>query len=128
MSADSSHKQAGNNSTDAKVRQPKKGRSSVTNGKALLIGIDGRTQHAKRFRDLVRAFTDELGGHPSEVDKGLVKQAAAMELKVEMLHADLVNGLRVPTDDLTRATSEARRLTELIRSKSKRPKEAPAST
>jgi hypothetical protein len=64
----------------------------VTNGSALLVGIDGRSSTARRFRDLVAAFEAEIGGNLTEVERGLVKQAAALTIRAERPQADIVNG------------------------------------
>jgi hypothetical protein len=53
-------------------------RSAVSNRSRLLDGVDGRTASARRYRDLCRAFEEELGGSLTEVELGLVKQAATL--------------------------------------------------
>ena len=37
-------------------------RSRVTNGRQLLANIDGRSAEARRYRDIVMSFADDLGG------------------------------------------------------------------
>jgi hypothetical protein len=92
-----------------------KGRSKVSNGTRLLAAdIDGRSSHARRFRDLVRAFTAELGGTLSELERGLVRQAAAIVLKTEQMQEELVRGKSVDTDELIRLSSESRRVLAAI--------------
>src|SRR6202035_3506846 len=83
-------------------------RSAVTNGSKLLVGIDGRSPTARRYRDLVQAVEAEIGGNLTEVERGLVMQAAALALRAEQMQADIVNGKMVDSDDLIRLSSEAR--------------------
>jgi hypothetical protein len=53
-----------------------KTRSRVSNGSKLAIAVDGRTVWARRYRDILRAFTEALGGAPSEFEKTLLRSAA----------------------------------------------------
>jgi hypothetical protein len=85
-------------------------RSAVTNGSKLLVGIDGRSPTARRFRDLMQAFEAEIGGDLTEVERGLVKQAAALTLRSEQMQADIVNGKPVDSDALIRISSTAKRI------------------
>jgi hypothetical protein len=85
-------------------------RSAVTNGSKLLVGIDGRSPTARRFRDLMQAYEAEIGGDLTEVERGLVKQAAALTLRAEQMQADIVNGKAVDSDALIRISSTAKRI------------------
>ena len=45
------------------IADPKQyGRSRVTNGSAILPGVDGRSVWARRFRDLMGLHLSDLGG------------------------------------------------------------------
>jgi len=99
-------------------------RSAVTNGSKLLVGIDGRSPAARRFRDLVDAYTSEIGGELTEVERGLVKQAAALTLTAEGMQADIVNGKPVDTDAMIRVTSTAKRILGAISAKAAKNKPA----
>lgn len=64
--------------------------SRVTNGKALLTGIDGRSKWARRLHDLVANHVDELGG-PNEVTQSqflLIKSAANLTIAMEQLELE----------------------------------------
>jgi hypothetical protein len=89
-------------------------RSAVTNGSKLLVGIDMRSPTARRFRDLVQAYSAEIGGDLSQTELAMIKTAASLSLTAEMKQADLVNGKMVDSDDLIRLSSEARRLLDSI--------------
>jgi hypothetical protein len=89
-------------------------RSKVSNGTRLLQNVDGRSSSARRFRDLVRAYEAEVGGNLTEVERGLIRQAAALTFKAETLQSDLVNGNPVDGDQLIRLTGTARRILSAI--------------
>ena len=92
-------------------------RSKVSNGTRLLQNVDGRSSSARRFRDLVRAYEAEVGGDLTEVDRGLIRQAAALTFKAETLQSDLVNGVPVDGDQLIRLTGTAKRILSAIAEK-----------
>jgi hypothetical protein len=99
-------------------------RSAVTNGSKLLVGIDGRSPTARRFRDLMQAYEAEIGPDLSEVERGLIKQAAALTLRAEQLQADIVNGKDVDSDALIRISSTAKRILGAIGEKAAKRKPA----
>jgi hypothetical protein len=99
-------------------------RSAVTNGSKLLVGIDGRSPTARRFRDLVQAYKAEVGGDLSEPEMAMVKTAASLSLTAELMQADIVNGKPSNTDDLIRLSSEVRRLLDAIAEKAGKRKPA----
>jgi hypothetical protein len=99
-------------------------RSAVTNGSKLLVGIDGRSPTARRFRDLVQAFKAEVGGGLSQAELAMIKTAASLALTSEMRQADLVNGKPVDLDDLIRLASEVRRILAEIAGKAGKRKPA----
>jgi hypothetical protein len=87
------------------------GRSAMTNGKVLhsnAAGIDGRGHGARRFRDLIAAFSEGMGDL-SEADRALIRNAATLTLKMELLQADLVAGLPVDADQLIRLAGTSKR-------------------
>jgi hypothetical protein len=79
-----------------------------------------------RFRDLVKAYSQGLGGELSEVDQNLVRQAASLTLAAEILSSDVVNGKAIDADALVRINSEARRVLGMLRAKAEANK--PATT
>ena len=72
-------------------------RSAVSNGTKLFCvdGLDGRSQTARRFRDLVEAIGNDLGGvdHLSEGQKQLIRRAATLSIMAEAMEADAVRNL-----------------------------------
>jgi hypothetical protein len=77
-------------------------RSRVTNGSQLLANVDGRTAEARRYRDLVISFADDLGGVDklTEADKALCRQAAASVVAGERCNGDRVGKRRRPRTTL----------------------------
>lgn len=90
-------------------------RSAVSNRSRLLDGIDGRSASARRFRDICRAYEAEVGGNISDVDRDLIKQAAALTLRAEQLQADIVNGKPGDDDRLIRLSGTANRILSAIK-------------
>jgi hypothetical protein len=75
----------------------------------------------------VQAYEAEIGEELTEVEKGLVKQAAALTLQAEQMQADIVNGKPVDSDVLIRISGTAKRLiAEIADRAGKRKPEAPA--
>jgi hypothetical protein len=90
-------------------------RSAVTNGSRLLEGIDGRSPAARRYRDLIHLYESEVGGELTEIERGLIKQAAALSLRSEQLQGAVVRGEDVDNDTLIRLSGEARRILASLR-------------
>jgi hypothetical protein len=85
--------------------------------------VDGRTLPARRFRELVKAYAAEIGGELSVVDRELVRTAAAIGVRSEVLQAKIIAGEAISGDEAIRLASESRRILESIRSRS--PKNKP---
>ncbi|PSO29843.1 hypothetical protein [Bradyrhizobium sp. MOS002] len=83
----------------------------------MVIGVDARSKHGRRFRDLVTAYTDEIGGRLTASDQAMVKQAAALAVRAEMAQAQIINGHEVNVDDMVRLCSESRRLIDNLKGK-----------
>ena len=75
-------------------------RSRVTNGKSLwLEKVDGRRHEARRYRDILQGFVDELGGAKklTETQMQLARRAATMCAHSERLEAAFVQGEEIDT-------------------------------
>ncbi len=103
------------------------GRSAITNGKLLPRGFDQRSSAARRFRDLVTAFARELGQGEalSTREAALVKQAAAIVVRIEALQSAIVSGAAVDDDAIVRLSNTAHRLLSSLASGRKRKRPAP---
>lgn len=86
-------------------------RSAVANGSRLFVeGLDGRSALARRYRDLVHAFTADIGGDPSESQKQLIRRAASLSTWCEAQEVKLANGEDVEIGPLTTAANSLRRI------------------
>jgi hypothetical protein len=98
-------------------------RSRVTNGVAILPGIDGRSVWARRLRDLVKLHLSDIGGRSvaSEAEFSIVRRASAITVELERLElrfaeANLAGQPPDPVDfDLyLRGANSLRRLLEAV--------------
>jgi hypothetical protein len=78
--------------------------------------IDGRTLFARRYRRRVLAYSNELG-ELSEVDKAQVAQLVTVELRIEQLRDEQLQGRLTDGDELIRLSSEHRRIATGLRTK-----------
>lgn len=72
------------------------GRGAIANGRLMPSSIDGRSQAARRYRDVVREFTDQFeqqaGREANAAESQLLRRAAALALKCEAFEARLARG------------------------------------
>jgi hypothetical protein len=77
--------------------RPRAHRSAVSNGTKLfcVAGLDGRSQTAMRFRDLVKGMENDLGGSNrlSEGQRQLIRRAATLSIMSESVEADFIRNL-----------------------------------
>lgn len=90
-------------------------RSAVTNGSRILVGVDGCSALARRYRDLVEGLVAELGGDLGEAERLQVRNAATLQMHAEELTARLVRGEPVDAEAITRATNGATRALAALR-------------
>jgi hypothetical protein len=86
---------------------------------------------ARRFNDLLDHLTRDLGHEPRDlIEKGVLRQGAALLLRAEQLQAQIAAGGKVGVrvgDQCIRLASEARRLLAALGARAKRPATAPSS-
>jgi hypothetical protein len=94
------------------VSRKPQARSRITNGSRLVRGVDGRSAAGRRYRDLIENLGADLGGLEKigEAERVTIHQAATLILRCESLRADLLNGLPVDDEQLTRMANVASRL------------------
>jgi hypothetical protein len=83
-------------------------RNAVSNGSRLHArGTDGRTREARRFRDLIESFAESLGGEAklNEAERALIRNAASLAVKAEMMQAAIVKGEEIDLEALTRLSN-----------------------
>jgi hypothetical protein len=99
------------------VAPSKRTRSAVTNRSRAHQNTDGRSAGARRFRDLIAAFSADLGDNLSEADLAMVRTAAGLTLKSELMQADLAAGQEVDAETLIKLAGTSRRALAAISAK-----------
>lgn len=94
-------------------------RSRVTNGSAILPGVDGRSAWARRLRDLVGLHVSDLGGEDaiSEAERSIVRRAATLTVELERMEAVFATAGEAKPGDLDlyqRTAGNLRRLLEAV--------------
>ena len=110
-----------NSSTDrAEVdRYPSKQRSRVTNGNALLPGVDGRSAWVRRAKDLIAEHVADLGGldNTSAAERSLIRRASVLTVELERLEARFAAAREADPNTLdlyARTAGNLRRLLEAV--------------
>jgi hypothetical protein len=91
-------------------------RSRITNGSALLAGIDGRSAAARRYKDIVRAILADQGGAEqcSETKLHMIRRFAAITVAAEGIESRLANGEPINVDEHARLATMLMRLAQKI--------------
>jgi hypothetical protein len=91
-------------------------RSRVTTGRAVFVEGDGNSRWARRYRDLIAAHCQDLGGVDvlSAAQLSLIRRASAIELELEQMEGKLSMGEQIDLDVFTRSSSHLRRLFEVL--------------
>src|SRR6516164_11508319 len=69
------------------VAKKNRQKSRITNGSALLPGIDGRSPWVRRCKDMIAALLSDLGGldNCSAAEHSIVRRAAVLTTELEVL-------------------------------------------
>jgi hypothetical protein len=101
----------------ASVEQPKdKQRSRITNGSALLPGVDGRSAWVRRAKDVIAAHLSDIPD-ASAAERSIIRRAAVLTVELERLEAAFaVAGEADPEalDLYGRTSGNLRRLLEAV--------------
>ena len=93
-------------------------RSAITNGQAIVAGVDGRSTWCRRLRDLVQLHLSDLGGEStcSEAEKSLIRRAAVLTVELERLEATFAvdETDAAALDSYQRTASSLRRILETL--------------
>ena len=104
----------------AGLEDPKsKGRSRISNGSAILPGVDGRSTWVRRLRDLIALHLSDLGGADavSEAERSIIRRVATLTVELERMEAAFaVAGEAEPQqiDLYQRTANSLRRLLESV--------------
>jgi hypothetical protein len=95
------------------------GRSKISNGTALLPGIDGRSAWVRRCKDVIAAHIADLGGedNTSAAERSIIRRCAVLTTELERLEAEFAVAGEAGECDLDlyqRITNTLRRLLEAI--------------
>ena len=98
---------------------PSRQRSRVTNGSALLPGVDGRSAWIRRCKDVIAEHLTDMGGsdNTSAAERSIVRRAAVLTTELEMLEARFAQAGEATAADLDlyiRASGNLRRLLEAV--------------
>jgi hypothetical protein len=101
----------------ARPKDPRKSR--ITNGSALLPGVDGRNVWVRRAKDIIAAHLSDLGGedNTSAAERSIVRRASTLTIELERLEAKFALTDAASPHDLdlyARASGNLRRLLEAI--------------
>lgn len=101
----------------AVVVEKSRTRSRMTNGSAVLPGIDGRSAWVRRLKDLIELHTSDLGGPDaiSTAELSVVRRASTLVVELEMLEARFAEAGGATADELdlyARVSGNLRRLYE----------------
>jgi hypothetical protein len=102
---------------NAPPRDPQ--RSRITNGSALLPGVDNRSAWVRRCKDVIEAHLSDLGGedNTSAAERSIIRRASVMTVELERMEAVFaVAGEAKPEqlDLYQRTAANLRRLLEAI--------------
>ena len=104
----------------ASVDRPKdRQRSRITNGSALLPGVDGRSPWVRRCKDVIAAHLSDLGGedNTSAAERSIIRRASVLTVELERLEARFALAEQASPEDLDlyqRAAGNLRRLLEAV--------------
>jgi hypothetical protein len=85
-------------------------RSRVSNGSAVLEGVDGRSTAARRYRDVLEELVRDMGGDPSGAQSAIARRAAALCVTCEQAEAEMIAGKPLDLGAFTTAANSLRRL------------------
>ena len=105
-------------STAIDLRKPQ-ARSRVSNGSAILPGVDGRSTWVRRVRDLMGLHLSDLGGDQavSEAERSIIRRVATLTVELERMEAGFAVAGEAQPDQLDlyqRTANSLRRLLEAI--------------
>lgn len=104
--------------TDEELTKPQ-ARARVSNGSAVLAGVDGRSTWSRRLRDVIELHLVDLGGAAavSEAERSIVRRIAALTVELERMESQFANdggASERSLDVYNRAAGNLRRLLEAI--------------
>jgi hypothetical protein len=104
---------------DAPEVRPRKGRSRVTNGSALLPDADGRSPWVRRCKDIIAIHLSDLGGldNTSAAERSIIRRASVLTVELERYESKFAKSGEASERDLDlyqRTAGNSRRLLEAV--------------
>jgi hypothetical protein len=101
------------------VRPKDPQRSRITNGSALLPGVDGRNAWVRRCKDVLNEHIADLGGvdNVSAGERSIIRRACVLTVELERLEQKFALAGEASTDDIDlyqRVANSLRRLLEAV--------------
>jgi hypothetical protein len=116
----------------AVARRTLNNHSKVTNGSRLHQKgeADGRSAHARRFRDLIAGFAAPYGGAAAltVAELALIRNGASLTQQLEQLQANAAAGKPIDREQLTRLSNSAQRTLASLRKGREHQMRSPALT
>jgi hypothetical protein len=93
-------------------------RSRITNGSALLPGVDGRSAWIRRCKDLIEIHEADLGGaeNASAAELSIVRRAATITTECEILESKFATAGGATPDGIAQYLAAANCLRRLLES------------
>lgn len=103
-------------------------RSAFSNDPLRIRGVDGRSEVARRFRDIVLSLADGLGGLDalSEPQRIVIRQAGMLSVQIEQLQAKVVAGDAVDMEQSIRLSNVLTRVLATLGLKKPEPPRGPS--
>jgi hypothetical protein len=107
----------------SEAKLSKNARARSTNRLQFVPGLDLRSHAARRYRDLIAAFTDALGGTLSDAQQVAVQRAAGLTVAAEEARAKAMCGESISIANLVKSENAADRAVQAlnIRHEAERP-------
>jgi hypothetical protein len=91
----------------------------VSNGTALLPGVDGRSAWVRRCKDVIAAHLSDLGGeaNTSAAERSIIRRASVLTVELERMEAVFATAGEASGEDLdiyARVSANLRRLLQTI--------------
>jgi NAD/NADP transhydrogenase alpha subunit len=91
----------------------------MSNGCAVLLGVDGRNTWARRLRDLISLHLSDLGGDDavSEAERSIVRRVATLTVELERMEAGFATAGEAEPEQIDlyqRTANSLRRLLESV--------------
>ncbi len=111
-----------NNHTPPRARAADRsvyGRTKVSNGNALLPGIDNRNLWVRRCRDIIGMHISDIGGveNASAAEQSIIRRSAVLTVELERLEAKFATAGEASAEELdiyARIAANLRRMLESI--------------